>query len=237
MPKRPCSIVLTQDSTTIISADKFGDVYSVPLHPSSSTSAPGLATPEPGKLYKPAANELTIHSQRNLKALENQRRQQLQQVATEKPEFEGTLLLGHVSMLTCLIMAQVDGRDYILTADRDEHIRVSRGGRQTHVVEGFCLGHSQFVTCLCIPQSRSEVLISGGGEDDLFVWEWLTGKLLRKVNLKQRVLSVLKDMSKSSVEIASVWSQPIEMVISKIIHVRASGDSNSIDIILVTVER
>ena len=33
MPKRPCAIALTADDSQILSADKFGDVYSLPLLP------------------------------------------------------------------------------------------------------------------------------------------------------------------------------------------------------------
>ena len=31
MPKRPCAVALTPDESTLLCADKFGDIYSLPL--------------------------------------------------------------------------------------------------------------------------------------------------------------------------------------------------------------
>ncbi|KAA8570485.1 hypothetical protein EYC84_002758 [Monilinia fructicola] len=190
MPKRPCALATTDDCSTIIGADKFGDVYSLPLIPSpsvpSATEAPSTEKQVP-KMFQPSASALTVHSARNLKALEAQKKQSNKVSEKTGPDFEHKLLLGHVSMLTDILVAAVSGRQYILTADRDEHIRVSRGIPQAHVIEGFCLGHVEYVSRLCIPSTRSEILISGGGDDDLHIWNWLDGSLLSKVNLKSQV--------------------------------------------------
>ena len=75
----------------------------------------------------------------------------------------------------------------MVTADRDEHIRISRGIPMTHVIENFCLGHREFISRICIPDSRPEVLISGGGDDEVFVWEWESGRLVSRVELKSVV--------------------------------------------------
>jgi tRNA (guanine-N(7)-)-methyltransferase subunit TRM82 len=243
MPKRPCALALTADNRTILSADKFGDVYALPLIPSNSPSTSPLPpqnlnrsrssltpTPSPGTAaaLKPQANELTVHTKRNLIALENQKKslsrksaEQQSQSSGATPSFEHALLLGHVSMLTAICVATLtttttttttttsislsnDGqqqpqqqpetqtptttKEYILTADRDEHIRVSRGMPQSHVIEGFCLGHDEFVSRLCVaPGGREGVLISGGGDDDLFVWDWPAGRLLCRAGLAGHV--------------------------------------------------
>lgn len=227
MPKRPCALTITNDDCTIISADKFGDVYSLPLSP---TDAPVTLEPMPEpaaapKLFVPAANEFTIHSERNRKALENQRRQTNQNPSKLLPEFQHTLLLGHVSMLTDIILASShEGRrNYILTADRDEHIRISRSIPQTHVIEGFCLGHTEFVSRLCIPSTHSEVLISGGGDDDLFVWDWLSGSLLSRVNITSHINEVLGEAV-------------VKPAISSIQHMTLTSGSSNRDIIVVTSE-
>jgi tRNA (guanine-N(7)-)-methyltransferase subunit TRM82 len=259
MPKRPCALALTPDNRTVLSADKFGDVYALPLLPSTTTTATSLpSTPNPAagpaattastppsgsatpstpgvaSTFKPQANELTVHTKRNLRALENQKlslglkaaRQQDSQDQQQQPSFEHTLLLGHVSMLTaiCVGTATVDAtttlsggsgndgdeaqqaqgrrrREYIITADRDEHIRVSRGMPQAHVIEGFCLGHEDFVSRLCMaPGGREGILISGGGDDDLFVWDWVAGKLLGRASVLEHVKGVVgEDANKVAV--------------------------------------
>ncbi|RDL34641.1 uncharacterized protein BP5553_07769 [Venustampulla echinocandica] len=237
MPKRPSSLAITDDSWTIISADKFGDVYSLPLLPSEvtpqaqATRASSMASERP---YKPAANELTIHSQRNRKALENQRRHG--NAAPEKiaPTFECNLLLGHVSMLTDLLVVTLNDRNYIITADRDEHIRVSRGIPQAHIIENFCLGHKEFISRICIPNERPEVLISGGGDDYLSVWNWEAGKLLSQAPIKSYATDVLSERMNEADRTALKESQKV--AVSGIFHTRQSSNGGFLDLILVACE-
>ncbi|KAL8706748.1 MAG: hypothetical protein Q9201_000273 [Fulgogasparrea decipioides] len=210
MPKRPCAIAFTPDETTIICGDKFGDVYALPLLPSdirgqASPQAPTEQLAEadhPTTLdrYIPSANSKTVHTLRNQKALQHQKSLTNQKPHKSVATFEHQLLLGHVSLLTdvaCVSIPDIDGagshvKMYLITADRDEHIRVSRGIPQAHIIEGFCLGHSQFVSQLCIPSWNSRLLISGGGDDFLLVWDWLSGRVLHKVDLR----SILDEFAK-----------------------------------------
>lgn len=202
MPKRPSAIAIGFEQDIIV-ADKFGDVYSLPLFMTPLSPATLALRAAPAAALKkqsstrnePAANTLTVHSKRNRIALEAQRKQ-LQaggnpEPKSEGPSFDLSLLLGHVSMLTSLALAarqpsssqQGRKRRYILTADRDEHIRVSRYKPQAHIIEGFCLGHKEFVSEILVPRRREDVLISGGGDDYLFLWDWEAGKLLSKTDL------------------------------------------------------
>ncbi|KAH0544161.1 hypothetical protein FGG08_001606 [Glutinoglossum americanum] len=215
MPKRPCAIAITPDDSTILCADKFGDVYSIPLHPSPQPTevvsegikaGPGRTqTPSTSKKFVPAANNLTVHTARNLKALKNQLRATNQPSEKTAPDFEHQLLLGHVSMLTDIAFVTLDtstsphGKpcSYILTADRDEHIRVSRGPPQAHVIETFCLGHKEFVSKLCIPHWLPRTLISGGGDGFLCVWSWASGLALQKVDMRLSVDEYLNSCSRS----------------------------------------
>ncbi|KAI1356533.1 hypothetical protein F5Y01DRAFT_79828 [Xylaria sp. FL0043] len=209
MPKRPCSLALTADGQTILSADKFGDVYALPLVPQESeeeearalSTTPAPVSSEPLR----GANVFTVHSQRNRRALEDQQRQReanaKRDAPKEAPKFAHEVLLGHVSLLTCVLTAHdARNRPYIITADRDEHIRVSRGMPQAHVIETYCLGHRAFVAALCNPRpSRPDVLVSGGGDDELYAWDWLAGKLLGTVDLLAHVREVLPDATKIAV--------------------------------------
>ena len=181
MPKRLCAIALTKDGKTIVAGDKFGDVYSLPLFPPDDVSQPAPISnqqdPEPD--FKPSASKLTVHTKGNLEALRQQQQQKNLKPKKDGPNFEHHLLLGHVSLLTDLIVAEVEGdhgrRQYILTADRDEHIRVSRGITQAHVINNYCLGHRDFVSKLCIPPWQPKTLIAGSGEPSLRVYDWQRG--------------------------------------------------------------
>jgi tRNA (guanine-N(7)-)-methyltransferase subunit TRM82 len=201
MPKRPCSIAVTPDDKTILCGDKFGDVYNLPLHASESS---GLKPPqdakETPKVFKPSASELTVHTKKNRMTLQNQLR--TAQQARDKPSlgFENKVILGHVSLLTDLkyVLLPADqspsakSRNYLLTSDRDEHIRVSRGLPQSYITELYCQGHTEFVSKLCVPDWQRDVLISGGGDSFLLVWRWPMGSLLQKVDLNQPVLEYLQ---------------------------------------------
>lgn len=190
MPKRPCAILVTPDNKTILCGDKFGDVYSLPLLQQESVSvAPSQTEPgeTPKKTYAPTATNLTVHTGRNRRALEEQMRRKDSEAKTKEPlKFEHQLSLGHVSMLTDMVFATqlVNGKSqhHVITSDRDEHIRVSRAPPQAHIIERYCLGHTEFVNNLClIPDTK--MLLSAGGDDWIGAWDWTTGKLLAKHEL------------------------------------------------------
>jgi tRNA (guanine-N(7)-)-methyltransferase subunit TRM82 len=189
MPKKLSALTLTPDENNILTGDKFGDVYTFPLIPSGEY----VKVQAPAKSYEPSATNLTVHTKRNLESLEQQMRQaalsKTNQAERVVLNFEHQLIIGHVSLLTELISVtrpadnRVGKRNYILTADRDEHIRVSRGVPQAHVIEQFCFGHTSFVSSLCVPSFEPKVLISGGGDNYLLVWDWLENQILQKVQL------------------------------------------------------
>lgn len=223
MPKRPCALAVTGDDSTILCADKFGDVYSLPLIPSET---PYVAPKEarPAKPIQPAASNLTVHSKRNLASLEQQM-MLYKQGKWGNPEeksslgFEHQLLLGHVSLLTDLAFVSFPDskRSYILTADRDEHVRVSRGPPQAHVIENYCLGHTSFITKLCIPAWAPQYLVTGGGDNYLLVWKWSEGRVLQKVPLVA---------DNSEIVVRDIWAAALQTApseTSKVILVAIDG--------------
>ena len=170
-------------------------------HPRSealSRHAP-LRSHEAGARKGPEASTATVHSSRNRRALEAQ----LRVAGTAAPRRddvpaepaaarEHELLLGHVSIVTDMLFATAPGgrgggrpRGYVVTADRDEHIRVARAPPQAYVTEAFCLGHGAFVSRLCL--ASAEVLASAGGEDDVFAWRWREGAPVAKVGIRAAV--------------------------------------------------
>ncbi|KAG5206088.1 tRNA (guanine-N(7)-)-methyltransferase non-catalytic subunit TRM82 [Trichophyton interdigitale] len=190
MPKRPCALALAQNDSVILCGDKFGDVYSLPLVPDENAKPPTTVTaPTPAeepKAFKPSANPLTVHTKKNLYSLQQQLRSPVVKREKVGPSFELKLLLGHVSMLTDLAFVSVpaESRSYILSADRDEHIRVSRGLPQAHIIHGYCQGHTSFISKMCIPSWSPELLVSGGGDSYIVVWNWREGSILQRIPLQ-----------------------------------------------------
>lgn len=220
MPKRPSALAITDDDSKILVADKFGDVYSIPLLSDPEQEAVWVHASEnaevPVKGYKPTATTLTVHSKRNREALEQQLLRSNQPVKTkERLKFQNQLLLGHVSMLTDILSIRNHAREYIVTSDRDEHIRVSRGQPQAHIIERYCLGHTKFVSKMALV--RPDILVSGGGDDCLYVWQWLEGELLKRVDIKQYVLKAQNEVSgesraasKDEVTVSGMWTVPAQ---------------------------
>lgn len=97
-------------------------------------------------------------------------------------------ILGHVSMLTNVIFA----KNHIITSDRDEHIRVTQYPK-TYIIERYLFGHSQFVSCLKLCPWNEDILISGGGDDFINIWNWTTGDLLFHLDLTSYVQPLITD--------------------------------------------
>ena len=238
MPKRLCAIALTNSQNTILAGDKFGDVYALPLHPSSDPLVIPPAKPqlEALKPFKPSASELTVHTKGNREAL---RQQQLQKAAPPKkqePTFEHQLILGHVSTLTDLAVGIDDSngiREYILTGDRDEHIRVSRGIPQAHIIHNYCLRHTEFVSRLCMVPEQPQLLISGGGEPSLRIFDWLSGTIVAETDLEKSIEqfvtnSPFGDLPESSDKRAVSCIQAL--------HVGGGDDREEVVLIVVALE-
>lgn len=144
-PKRPCSLSIDDKNANIVVADKFGDVYVIPIN-----------------------NEEPI-AQKDL-----------------------TPVLGHVSMLSDVLMTKYNNKQFIITADRDEHIRVSNYPK-SYVIKDWLFGHEEFVSELYIEEENPSILYSGGGDDFVCVWKWYENQLLTKVDLRSLIEPYLHD--------------------------------------------
>jgi len=217
---------MSPDNQTILIGDKFGDVYGLPLHPPASDSVPAKVEPEEQPnpaarpFMKPSATDLTVHTGRNRKALEAQMKQPKAVKEPEQMAFAHDLLLGHVSMLTDIACVSVSvntatkthDRTYILTADRDEHIRVSRGPPQAHIIDSYCFGHTSFVSSLCLlPRTENTILVSGGGDDFLLIWDWRQSTIIGRIDLRAALARYEEDL-------------PVRLRKSKKVQVQAAND-------------
>ncbi|XP_054831020.1 tRNA (guanine-N(7)-)-methyltransferase non-catalytic subunit WDR4 isoform X2 [Eublepharis macularius] len=91
----------------------------------------------------------------------------------DEPENAGTIELGHLSLLLDVALSPDD--QYILTADRDEKIRVSLT-RAPHNIVSFCLGHREFVSQIFVIPNYPDLLLSASGDCTLRLWEYKSGK-------------------------------------------------------------
>eukprot|EP00051_Salpingoeca_urceolata_P012769 m.158282 g.158282 ORF g.158282 m.158282 type:complete len:400 (+) comp17597_c0_seq4:24-1223(+) len=97
-----------------------------------------------------------------------------------EPQREGELIAGHVSMVLDLAMSSE--RDRIISADRDDRVRVSRYPRAWNI-ESFCFGHKEFVTSVCAVPHVDPLLVSGSGDGTVRLWE-AAGQQLDIVDLR-----------------------------------------------------
>ncbi|XP_056145190.1 tRNA (guanine-N(7)-)-methyltransferase non-catalytic subunit wdr4 isoform X2 [Lampris incognitus] len=97
-----------------------------------------------------------------------------------EPQKEGELKLGHLSMLLAIALTPND--KYIVTADRDEKIRVSHL-KSPYNIQSFCLGHLEFVSALLIPSSHPQWLMSGSGDGTVKLWDYESGRKLDSWNM------------------------------------------------------
>ncbi|KAL2312510.1 tRNA (guanine-N(7)-)-methyltransferase non-catalytic subunit trm82 [Schizosaccharomyces pombe] len=162
IPKR-CADLCFAGSNEIVFGDKFGDVYCVDENwfTTSEVTEEKKSNVVEGK-QEPVNNE----------TLKNSKLQKLEPI------------MGHVSILTQLIVAQNpqnSKEEIIITSDKDEHIRISRFPN-AFVIEGFCLGHEDFVSRMSLYDNRT--LISGGGDNHVFVWDLENFKCLDAFDLR-----------------------------------------------------
>ncbi|XP_047653294.1 tRNA (guanine-N(7)-)-methyltransferase non-catalytic subunit WDR4 isoform X3 [Phacochoerus africanus] len=97
-----------------------------------------------------------------------------------EPHGGGKLELGHLSMLLDVAVSPDDR--FVLTADRDEKIRVSWAAAP-HSIESFCLGHTEFVSRIFVVPDHPELLLSSSGDRTLRLWEYRSGRELHCCHL------------------------------------------------------
>ncbi|KAJ6581834.1 WD40-repeat-containing domain protein [Mycena capillaripes] len=154
LPKKPTGLAFTRDGQTILTSDKFGDIFSYELHPTPQTVEQKKAS-----------------------------------LASHENPSGGKLILGHTSFLTAFLLSFDE--KFVITADRDEHIRVS-WYPQGYTIETYCLGHEKFVSAIHMPELAPTELVSGGGDPMLKIWDWMNGTVKREIPILHAVEPFIK---------------------------------------------
>ncbi|KAG0683404.1 tRNA (guanine-N(7)-)-methyltransferase non-catalytic subunit trm82 [Pichia californica] len=136
-------------------------------------------------------------------------------------------ILGHVSMLTC-VQNSIDenGNEVIMTADRDEHIRISYFPK-SYIIKKILFGHKEFISCFSLPEwCDGKVLISAGGDSFICSWLWQNkdefSELKSKISIDSLVKDKLNDKHLIPEKFQSDEGNLVEYCISKIIPLNKS---------------
>ncbi|GAV50384.1 hypothetical protein ZYGR_0U02400 [Zygosaccharomyces rouxii] len=125
-------------------------------------------------------------------------------------------LIGHVSMLTDVLFGKDDqGKKYLITSDRDEHIRVTHYP-QTFIIDKWLFGHREFVSSIHIPSWSSQLLFSAGGDDTIFLWDWIKGSKLSTFEYKDLIKPYLTDAHLAASRFQNENNDLIEYAVAQI---------------------
>lgn len=197
-PKRLTDVAFDR-AGCVVYADKFGDVYRVPLPLPTALTAALLAPPAPAAAAEQAA------------ARKSKGREPAPRAAATP---EDACILGHCSMLTALALAPDE--TLVATGDRDEHVRVSRYPAAYDIV-AYCLGHtaSVFGAVFCGSAKR---LCTGAGDGTLRVWCTSSGAELACVRPKGKDENKEEDKGKGDepIVVACDWCEGRETVAARV---------------------
>lgn len=98
---------------------------------------------------------------------------------------------------------------YIVTADKDAKIRVSKFPA-SELIQAYCLGHTEFLNRILILRSEPRLLISGGADGTLRLWDWEAGSELHSTNFEN-----FTEPNEDNVDLS--YAQRITIV-KKIVH-------------------
>ncbi|KAJ7977370.1 tRNA (guanine-N(7)-)-methyltransferase non-catalytic subunit [Quillaja saponaria] len=97
---------------------------------------------------------------------------------------KATQLLSHYCSIITSLEFSPDGQ-FIVSADRDNKIRVTIFPKSpldgAHEIQSFCLGHTEFISCLafvCARECLQSFLVSGSGDSTVRLWDISSGDLL-----------------------------------------------------------
>lgn len=117
---------------------------------------------------------------------------------------EMALLMGHFcSIITCLKVSR--NNMWLASCDREGKVRVtvipSDPMQGAHEIVSFCLGHEKFVSACAfvVPESGKELILSGGGDGLIKLWNPVDGHEMDSVDLGKPVLTLTSSVTQDLV--------------------------------------
>jgi len=165
LPKKVSAGRIAPDGRLVV-ADKTGDAYG--LEPKSLQGVP---------------NESDENGNCSEEKTGGNRNASKSGVKDDDSGFSDNFLLGHCSTVTDLEFLTVGKGKYVVSSDVEKKIRISKYPN-AHTIETFCFGHTSFVTRLDRASFETQdgakipLLLSGGGDGTVRLWEPSTGRLL-----------------------------------------------------------
>lgn len=137
-------------------------------------------------------------------------------VASGNGEFQPfTILMGHFcSIITSISLSQE--QDMLTTSDRDGRCRITKFPDNpmagAHEIQSYCFGHQNFVSqSTFVTAGDKEILISGGGDGCVKIWEIEDGKQLDSCCVgEEAVLSIVPAIDKRSAVVVMNGSTVIQ---------------------------
>uniref|UniRef100_A0A5S6QMI0 tRNA (guanine-N(7)-)-methyltransferase non-catalytic subunit n=1 Tax=Trichuris muris TaxID=70415 RepID=A0A5S6QMI0_TRIMR len=108
-------------------------------------------------------------------------------------------LLGHYSMLLDMVVSK--DKRYLVTADRDNKIRVSHYPN-AYNIQSFCLGHTDYVRSLAWMQDNNgnDFLASSSGDETVRIWDIVQGSCLHVIQLRPILERLKPDVAADDAE-------------------------------------
>lgn len=187
LAKTATSVKFTDFPTerTLLVTDKFGDVLRFQM---------GEEFDRWARESRKDSKSLSIHTKTTIGIKRTAEEAEGETEETEALDVDGSeahhcTIIGHISMVTDLQSLPLKSLNLIVTADRDEKVRLTRADKP-EIIHSFGLAHREFISTLAVcPESKN--IYSAGGDN--FVAEWqIEGENDENLRLKSKIPIVIE---------------------------------------------